>query len=465
MLLGGLDPPDYPRCPHDFAGRLADHRVLVGEDAVEAGGEAVRYARMLSDRLHAPSQSISRSWLDALPIDVAARLCENIGALVNVGPEARPGVLDRKDLVAVGASGFAICVQGPEALREVYDGIRRSSRSTKGGFYADFGFYTRWLQRLTQPDRYLPILDHFRDFVLENYPLAPGQEVLGQVCVQRRWFTWAEMGRKHRLTAARIAGFQRAVGLAGDDLRRVAPGRHDAELTILSTGLDRKQASLHLNVHAAAIDKLVEFGLIEHALALPHMDKLFLRDDLDYFLASVFANAGLVDEVPAGAFPLRTIAQKATLPYNDLLRAVIDGRLAKLWRLRGLRGLAELHLDLAEVLDIFEAAPLRGLSRNDLRKRLHINCSTVSLLLGKGVIASTEARHPRTRQPMSLVASEEVERFLDRYLPLGLMAYELGTQAKHVAVRLDDAEVWPIQLPERCSKIYLRRKAAPVIAM
>jgi hypothetical protein len=245
----------------------------------------------------------------------------------------------------------------------------------------------------------------------------------------------------------------------------VAPGRHDAELTILSTGLDRKQASLHLNVHAAAIDKLVEFGLIEHALALPHMDKLFLRDDLDYFLASVFANAGLVDEVPAGAFPLRTIAQKATLPYNDLLRAVIDGRLAKLWRLRGLRGLAELHLDLAEVLDIFEAAPLRGLSRNDLRKRLHINCSTVSLLLGKGVIASTEARHPRTRQPMSLVASEEVERFLDRYLPLGLMAYELGTQAKHVAVRLDDAEVWPIQLPERCSKIYLRRKAAPVIAM
>ena len=96
---------------------------------------------------------------------------------------------------------------------------------------------------------------------------------------------------------------------------------------------------------------------------------------------------------------------------------------------------------------------------------MHINCSTVFLLLGKGMIASTEVRHPQTRQYMSLVAPEEVERFLDRYLPLGLMAYELGTQAKHVAFRLDDAKVWPIQLPDHCSKIYLRREAAPVIAM
>lgn len=61
MLLGGLDPPDYPRCPHDFAGRLADHLVLFGEDAVEVGDEAVRYARMLSDRLNTPSQSVRRS--------------------------------------------------------------------------------------------------------------------------------------------------------------------------------------------------------------------------------------------------------------------------------------------------------------------------------------------------------------------------------------------------------------------
>lgn len=64
-----------------------------------------------------------------------------------------------------------------------------------------------------------------------------------------------------------------------------------------------------------------------------------------------------------------------------------------------------------------------------------------------------------------MIAAEELDRFLDLHLPLGLMAYQLGTQAKHVAARLDRAEVWPILLPEHCSKIYLREEAAPIIAI
>ena len=82
-----------------------------------------------------------------------------------------------------------------------------------------------------------------------------------------------------------------------------------------------------------------------------------------------------------------------------------------------------------------------------------------------GMIASKEVPDPRSRQPLSLVAAEELDRFLDRHLPLGLMAHELGTQARHVAARLDRAEVWPIPLPERCSKIYLRHEATPIIAI
>ena len=81
------------------------------------------------------------------------------------------------------------------------------------------------------------------------------------------------------------------------------------------------------------------------------------------------------------------------------------------------------------------------------------------------MIASKEVPDPRSRQPLSLVAAEELDRFLDRHLPLGLMAHELGTQARHVAARLDRAEVWPIPLPERCSKIYLRHEATPIIAI
>lgn len=465
-MLDVLAPPDYPRCPHDFAGRIADDRALIDAvPAVEVGENAARFARYLSDRLHGHDPRSGASWLGGLPLDVAARLCENVGTLVTADPNSHPKALDRKRMIEAGALGFAICAEGPDALWDIYESIRRRSSSSKGGFYADFGFYTRWLQRMAQPERYRQVLDHFRDFVLESYPLAPGQEVLGRSCVRRRWFTWAEIGRQYGLSSGRVARFQRALGISRDDLRRVAPGAYDAELSILSSGLDRKQAARRLNVHPSAIDKLVAAGLLHHALALPQMGKLFLPEDIDSFLTAVFANAAMVESAPAGAWSLRNIGQKATLPNADLLRAVISGRLKKVWKLRGISGLQALYLDLDEVLDAFESPPLIGLTRGDLRKQLHVNCSTVSLLLKSGMIASQQCPDPRTRQPLSLIAAEELDRFLDLHLPLGLMAWQLGAQAKHVAARLDRAEVWPILLPKRCSKIYLRKEAAPVIAI
>lgn len=184
------------------------------------------------------------------------------------------------------------------------------------------------------------------------------------------------------------------------------------------------------------------------------MDKLFRPENIDGFLHAIFANATPVDAAPAGTWQLRSISQKATLQNVDLFRAVIECCLKEIWRLKGAGGLAALHLDLAEVLDVFEGPPLIGLTRSDLGRQLHVNSSTVSPLLRNGMIASKEVPDPRTRQPLSLVAVAELDQFLNRHLPLGFMAYQLGTQAKHVAARLDRAEVWPILLPEHCSKIY-----------
>lgn len=133
--------------------------------------------------------------------------------------------------------------------------------------------------------------------------------------------------------------------------------------------------------------------------------------------------------------------------------------------MRSADGLPAVLLNLDEVLDHFAGESQEDLRHDDLRKRLHVNSSTISLLLGTGIIASRKVRGPRTRYPQSRVSPQELDRFLARYLPLGLMAHELGTQARHVAARLDKAEVWPIQLPEHCSKIYLRVEAAPIIAI
>lgn len=206
-------------------------------------------------------------------------------------------------------------------------------------------------------------------------------------------------------------------------------------------------------------------GFLKHAIALPNMDRLFDLDDVESFLKDIFAHAASVDVVPDGAWPLRIIACKAKLKNADLFRALMAGRLKKAWRLQGIEGLPALYLDLAEVLDCFELPPLTSLSRDDVRKRLHICASTVRLLLSNGMIASSKGHHPRSRRQLSLIEPKELDRFLTRYVPLGLMAFQLGVQSNNIVHLLREAEVQPISLPKRYSRIYLRDEVTSVIAI
>lgn len=164
-------------------------------------------------------------------------------------------------------------------------------------------------------------------------------------------------------------------------------------------------------------------------------------------------------------FPLGLIGGKAKLKAVDPLRARIAGQLKAGHRLGGVDAIPGLLLDLAEVLDCFAAEPHTGLTWQQLRVHLHVNGATIRLLLESRLIESTRMRAPRSRRWMSSVPPEELERCLSRYLPLGVMAYKLGTQARHVAARLDKANVRPVPMPAHCSKIYLREEARPIIAI
>ena len=276
--------------------------------------------------------------------------------------------------------------------------------------------------------------------------------MLGETSTERHWFTWSQLGRVYGLQQRPHTRFQHAAGIEGDALRRVAPGAYHAELRALSSGLDRKAAARRLDVHPSAIDGFVEAGLLQHGIALPGLEKLFLPDDVDAFLAALISKAKLVDRVPEGSFPIRSVCNKAKVTSADLLRAQIAGRFGKVSRLRGTDRLPGLLFDLAEVPDVFEAEGLSGLTRDDLRKQLHINSSTVSLLLKRGLIGSREVRDPCSRQSLSLVEPRELDRFLEKYTPLGLIAHQLGTQARHAAARLEQARSRPLRLPEACSK-------------
>ena len=79
-LLDVLPAPTYPRCPHDFAGRLG---ALGAPGPVnqpeEFGHDATDFIRYIRARLCQDTNRTGLTLLDRLPVDVAARLCENLG--------------------------------------------------------------------------------------------------------------------------------------------------------------------------------------------------------------------------------------------------------------------------------------------------------------------------------------------------------------------------------------------------
>jgi len=65
---------------------------------------------------------------------------------------------------------------------------------------------------------------------------------------------------------------------------------------------------------------------------------------------------------------------------------------------------------------------------------------------------------------MSIVLPQALDAFLERYVTLGILANQVGTQAKHVSSRLERLKIDPIQLAPRFSKIYLRENLLGVLS-
>ena len=160
---------------------------------------------------------------------------------------------------------------------------------------------------------------------------------------------------------------------------------------------------------------------------------------------------------------MRFACNKAKLTMEEVLPRILDGGFTWLGLKEGVPGLGGLLVDLEEMLDLFEAEPLHGYTKQELKRLLRVNDPTVTYLVNRGFIQSEKTRHPRSRRPMSIVPEASYTAFLDRFVTFGILALQIGTQAKHVSSKLEKLKIDPIKLAPRFSKIYERRLLRSVI--
>jgi len=142
--------------------------------------------------------------------------------------------------------------------------------------------------------------------------------------------------------------------------------------------------------------------------------------------------------------------------FEDVLSLAQSGRLRSLCRLPNSFCIQDCYVDREDLRDQIQEPRQDGHTKQEAKRLLRVNDPTVSLLVRSSLLRGHSTRHHRSRRPMTLISADAMSDFLQNHATLGMMAYAAHTQAKHVASKLEKADVEPIPLGQRFSKIYRR---------
>lgn len=454
-----LPDADYPRCRHDFSQRVRDHWRSISRaecELVPSSGLGDLEAGIAS-RIRGLGGHDHARFLD---LDLMCRLSEDLGVVLRFGASTYPSKLNRTELARAAEAGYQAIAGGPGALTAAFGEIKIASSSPTPGFQADFGVLARRIERVDHGSpRYAHFLDRLTEFAFKNYPYGKGDILFCRTCPERRVHNLASAASAHGLNYSRMYRIAVGMGLGTtEQAERIefSTADHDDQLADYAACLSPKKSADHLGIRGEMLNRLVSAGLIAPRFDLPGLNPIYHPDDLKLLVEPLVGQAALMDRLPLGYASLVSIGGHAKCRFETVMRLACDGKLTSLSRLNASPKLDGLFVNLDDLRDQLEEPAPSGITRNEAKRLLRINSSTVAWLIRQGWLPATTVKHHRHRRPVTLISREALEAFLADYATLGMMAATAHTQAIHVARRLEDARIFPLELDCRLSKLYPR---------
>jgi hypothetical protein len=145
-------------------------------------------------------------WLDAQPLDSAARACEILGAVLTMGPHYNMNLVSDAEWHHAGHVGYAYAARGELGIREGLTNIYESFLGTgkTGGPQNVFGYLYKCLQFSRNRRPKGPIREVVREYILDKFGLEPGEILFGEPVMERRVHTVATLEAYSGLHFARL---------------------------------------------------------------------------------------------------------------------------------------------------------------------------------------------------------------------------------------------------------------------
>lgn len=279
-------------------------------------------------------------WLDAQPLDEAARACEMMGIIMNVGTHQNLNQVTEAEWHHAGHVGFGFASGGETGI---HDGLmvlhdRFLETGLNGGPQMAFGRLYQWLQFNKNQRSKGPIREIFREFLLEHFPFKPGADLFGEPVAARRVHTLASLSAHtglHRNTlksAIVLSGLAKdspdiSLGVRVFDAAAAEDLVHKIKNSVSVLDLPKM-----LNCNRTQAQQMVWAGMIKRIVDSENATKVLKAvpvDEARAFLSRLLGQATKVDVPSDGMMDIVTAATVSRWPFMDIIDAVLSGTLTK----------------------------------------------------------------------------------------------------------------------------------------
>lgn len=441
--------------PYDFAARLKRSQISRNQ-LVDLIAPAPNKVDQFSIGLL--SGDADRSWLGNSDAYVVSRTSERLGCAVEGVTSAK--YLARSELARLADIGFAVLSDGPDALRAtLLDLINKRGRS---GTRRVFGVFFNLMDG-KMGDEIPSVRNVLREVILENFVVHPGDNLLGEPCVKRRFHSLQSAADQTGVHPTKVASVLTAAGLMPrpEDTKFIQIEAEPAEemLRRLSNAVLTRDALKFLGLPWRHLMSLQDAGLISPINPACGGQYMYCRHDLSRLRDALCQNGCNIEQEDDSLVPIYKAANQSVCGIAEVVKLLVSGKIQIVGLMQGLRTFDAIRVDPEEVFDglpSYEAVEA-ALTREELLKQFGVCGATVAFLLREGHFDEFRTRCRTSRKIRSYVTKASVDRFSEEYVSLRNLAVERQISGRVLSHSLKGKGIFELPVPSRCRGRFFRR--------
>lgn len=429
------------------------------------------FEQYVAKRVEGSEQAGTSTLLNELPLYVAMRVCQVLGAVAVHGPTVKLENLGDHALWECEAAGFEVAKGGESSISRVFEGCWEAVSGSRGEFgtRATYGRIYEWLAHETDDTAYDPIREILWRHIVGTTPIAPGMEILGRKLDQRQVHSVHSASKAYGLHPKRLrrllveTGVISKTATEGLSNGHVIAAAEKAEpvLAEISTALSLNEVRDYANLPRPHERILYENGFIKPIIAggtKELKNHAFRRKDIDDFLARLLIDAREEFFGSPGFYDIRAAAKRTCCRAEQIIRLLLDRKLRRVGRHPEVAGYLSVLVDVEELRPLVVGEDHGGINLRTATGRIRTSDRVMTALIANHFIKTERVKNPVTKQVQTIIRPEELDRFLREFVGLHVLAEERYEHFRRTKAEMDARKIKPAFDPKVVMATFYRRK-------